>query len=943
MGEPVSATVAAAVAEDLFLEEVAGHVLETVVFGGGEAVAGSAVAGASAAAAGAAAAEVGGTTAAEILAAETSGAVGGAAAVEAGASAAATNYALVRAGGFALQAGTSLLTSFASSFVLGGLFARNAGGRPSASDQLSKTAQGALINSVSNVDPIPVLYGSRRVGGTRVLTEVTGASNEYLHLLIVWGEGPIAAVNTVYLDGVSAADSRFSGLVYREDYLGSDSQAASAYLIAEIANAAKWNASCTLSGIAYTYLRVKWDRTAFPGGLPNVTADISGRTLYDQRDGSTAFSHNPWLVIRDYLTNSRYGRGIDSSMIDDTTFSTEANYADVAVSIPGGGTQARFTCDGVVNVDDKPMDNLRSLLSSCRGFLVFSGGKYRARTERLESPVSFELTEDNTVGAWSFSTADKRSKFNRVKARFFNPNANWQPDITFQESAAYRLQDANLTLETQLELPFTTDLYRAQQLAQTALKRSRFGIQAQLTATIAATQLEVGNVVRVTNTTPGWVQEAFRVTELELQANDEVRVSLIEYDDTAYDLDALTAVSSKPTTNLPDPSSVAPPGAPAVVESQYVTANPAGVKTKATVTWGASPSIYVQSGGSYQVEVLPPGAATWLPVATTIGTMTKVDVMDLEPGVWGFRIKALNSLGVASTYATTTQEIFGLNIAPSDIAGFTVQSYTGVAKFTWTKVGTATASDLAVNLQGRVIVRWAPARSGAIWADGVRVNPDGYPGDTSIGFGDLQTGTYMAKAWNGLTYSANAASFVATEALLTGLTTLASITESPAFAGNKTNTVVVGSALQLESGTLVDSILTNVDAWDYIDSLGGLAAAGNYAFSQKLDLGSATPARLYANIASNAFDTGDFVDSWTDLIDDHGDIDGTPVEDAEVTLFVRTTNDNPASNVASWSAFHPMGMTADYANRGFDFELRFTSGQVTHNRAVTGLTVTAKQ
>jgi hypothetical protein len=55
-------------------------------------------------------------------------------------------------------------------------------------------------------------------------------------------------------------------------------------------------------------------------------------------------------------------------------------------------------------------------------------------------------------------------------------------------------------------------------------------------------------------------------------------------------------------------------------------------------------------------------------------------------------------------------------------------------------------------------VRWAPATSGAVWADGVLVNPDGYPGDTSIGFGPLQTGTYMAKAWNGKTYSANAAS-----------------------------------------------------------------------------------------------------------------------------------------------------------------------------------------
>ena len=52
----------------------------------------------------------------------------------------------------------------------------------------SAQAQGILINSQSNVDPIPVIYGRRRVGGTRVFIEVSGASNEYLHVVIVLSE-----------------------------------------------------------------------------------------------------------------------------------------------------------------------------------------------------------------------------------------------------------------------------------------------------------------------------------------------------------------------------------------------------------------------------------------------------------------------------------------------------------------------------------------------------------------------------------------------------------------------------------------------------------------------------------------------------------------------------------------------------------------------------------
>ncbi len=67
-------------------------------------------------------------------------------------------------------------------------------------------AQGILLNSQSNVDPIPVIYGRRRVGGTRVLIEVSGASNEYLHIVVVLAEGPVAAIDNVYLDDLLATE-----------------------------------------------------------------------------------------------------------------------------------------------------------------------------------------------------------------------------------------------------------------------------------------------------------------------------------------------------------------------------------------------------------------------------------------------------------------------------------------------------------------------------------------------------------------------------------------------------------------------------------------------------------------------------------------------------------------------------------------------------------------
>jgi hypothetical protein len=118
---------------------------------------------------------------------------------------------------------------------------------------------------------------------------------------------------------------------------------------------------------------------------------------------------------------------------------------------------------------------------------------------------------------------------------------------------------------------------------------------------------------------------------------------------------------------------------------------------------------------------------------------------DVAPATYDFRVAAFNSIGAKSAYSpTTTKEIAGLNTAPSNVANFAVQSYSGQAKFTWDKPSTAT--DLAVVQAGRIYVRWSPKTSGAAWDNGSLVNPDGYPGDTSIGFGPLMGGHLHGEA-----------------------------------------------------------------------------------------------------------------------------------------------------------------------------------------------------
>jgi hypothetical protein len=111
-------------------------------------------------------------------------------------------------------------------------------------------------------------------------------------------------------------------------------------------------------------------------------------------------------------------------MIDDTAFIVAANTATRWCRSPAAARRRATPATASSTSDQKPIDNLRALLTSCRGFLVFSGGQYKLKIDKAETPVSLTLSEDNIIGSWSVSLGSKRTRYNRVKARFFNPSAS---------------------------------------------------------------------------------------------------------------------------------------------------------------------------------------------------------------------------------------------------------------------------------------------------------------------------------------------------------------------------------------------------------------------------------------------------------------------------------------------------------------------------------------
>ena len=608
--------------------------------------------------------------------------------------------------------------------------------------------------------------------------------------------------------------------------------------------------------------------------------------------------------------------------------------------------EARYCANGAFLTSDTPVNILQALLGAMAGALTQVSDTWRVFSGAYEA-ATLTLSERDFSGAVQIEPMQPRDKWaNGAKGVFTDPSSSWQPTDfpAIAPTSTYLAEDGGEAIYVDVDFSeFVTSSSQAQRLARILVRQARSGLTISAQFKLTAWRSFTGHSVAITFAKYGWVAKEFTIVDsgfavIQGQEGPElgVQLTLRETNSTIFSWSAEDlAQSTPPHTNLPNPFAIAAPGAPAVVETLYQTTGSAGVKSRATVSWTAIVDPLVKSyevawqnvlDSSINIVPVPNGAS--------------LDIDDLEAGFYLFGVRAVNDIAKSPWSTYTLKELHGLNAPPSDIANFAVQSYSGQAKFTWQKLSANT--DLDVTIGGRVFVRWSPKTAGASWNDGTLVNPDGYPGDTSIGFGPLTTGTYMAKAMDSSgNFSVNAAVFVITEAVLTALTTIATVTESPAFTGTKTNVANTGTAIQLDGTTLIDSMAALIDSWGAIDSLGGVQATGSYAFASKLDLGSVQAARLVATIDSTAFDVDDLIDSRLNNIDDWTSMDGGVVEDAEVQLMVRSTNDDPNA-APTWGPWHALGQVGDYNNRGFDFRLDFATANSTHNRAVSTLSVAAK-
>jgi len=859
----------------------------------------------------------------------------------------------------ALTAVINLALTTALSFVAQALL------RPSQTSGKAATPQSTVDNSITTQQPTAprqLVYGNCRVGGIYALVHTTN-NNHDLHLVICYAGHQSEAIDEVWfddnrlvLDGdgnvIGQIDpttgftvgSAYAGKARIKIHLGAPDQEADPDLIAAAPDV--WTANHRLRGITYLYVHLGWDRTTYTNGVPNITA--LGRwknDIYDPRTGTTGYSSNSALVLANYMCDPVYGLPVDyATGIDEEALIASANGCDEDIALADGTTEKRYSTDGGQTVDATPQDIIGRLLGAMIGSMPYNGSRWRILAGIWQEP-SFDFNDDMLrAGPQIQVLTSRRDLFNTVAGTYVGPANNWQsasfPQVT---SNAFVAEDQQQIVKN-IDLPLTSSPSRAQRIAKIYILSARQQIVGTMPMNLSGWRAQAGDVGTWTSPRYGWDHKNYLASNIKFTVDTDngppklgVDVTLQETDPTIYDwaTDEEITVDPAPNTNFPDPFNVLPPSNLVVGESLYATRDGGGVKAKATLSWDASVDGFVNSGGHYLPQYRLSGAAAFIDGTPT--TALTADILDVAPGTYDFQVVAVNYAGNRSTPLTVTQEIVGLSAPPSAPTGLqvTAAGLGTLAMLRWDR-----SPDLDVLQGGNIVFRFSSMTSGATWADATTVSAP-LDGSQTQAVLPLKKGTYLAKFVDSTGNWSDATSVVSEQGSSIAFTTLGDLVESPGFSGTGTNTMIVGGDLMLGGGGLFDDV-PDVDALASWDFAGGVATSGSYAFSGPLDLGSVQPCRLTTLLASQVVNELDTIDSRSGNVDDWADWDGAVSgQEADALLYVQSTNDDPASGTAVWSAWNRLD-SAEFTARAFRFRLDLSSSDQSFNIHVSQLAVVAE-
>tara|TARA_Y100000588_G_scaffold186210_1_gene200108 strand:+ start:40102 stop:47853 length:7752 start_codon:yes stop_codon:yes gene_type:complete len=519
-----------------------------------------------------------------------------------------------------------------------------------------RSGQGTNVTKASSENHIPVVYGTREVGGTIVFMNTTNpddgddVKNDLLHLIVVWCEGGIDGVEDLWLNKISINDSKFDAkdggrwahAVHFPNGMGNYTYS---YL-----KEAGWDAASKnhkLQGLACSYIRLEWsiaDDAPFTG-VPDLTAIIRGKKVKNLHTGAVEYSENPAYILHDYLTASIYGKELAASEIYLQSFKDAATVCDTLVPQYQGAseTQKLFTCNQVIDTAQSILDNVELLGKSMRGIIPIINGQLHLIIEQDEPVTPEGLSERDFKSKIQYSSGGKNKRYNRVIVEYIDKEALYsEQDAIYPEKGSELEQqwlaaDNGVLLEHRFKVSACTNYYEARQMARVIAMLSRESLNFTVTASPIALQYTVGDIVPITVKKLGWDEKPFRLIKSNLQDNGDYKLTFKEHQPYIYNWLSGVVRPPIPDSNLPNPRQVAAP-----TELTATALDDGHVK----ISW-------VSAYTYFDVQIYRNNTL----IKRTVTPQPEYIITDLDAGSFEIDIRARSNMGYHSEFVTLSFDV----------------------------------------------------------------------------------------------------------------------------------------------------------------------------------------------------------------------------------------------------------------------------------------------
>lgn len=645
--------------------------------------------------------------------------------------------------------------------------ARQAAARKYAEDVANLRDRMATL--VSSEAPWATIYGSPApVGGAVVAVLNSGPMDQYKHVLMVFAAHECEAIDEIFIAGTTVGRPNalgwtdgpefqmpplFSGwpsegpavnVQFHTSPGGVDTADAfmRQMLNDTFPNQTLWTEQHRLSGFTYAVITLDLRFERFQGGIPEITAKIRGKKVYDPRTGRTAYSRNPALCLADFL-QSEVGYLAARDQIDENALIAAANVCDQAVYsaqdaldlVNYGGSQALYVCDGMFRSDQDRETTRQQLEEAMAGFSLESGGVWRIQAGAWSTPV-LNLTDADMLAPTSVvQTCNSGiNRFNGARGTYVNAVRNGvTEDFRPFQNAVFRGLDGKDKF-SDMALPFTASHVRCHQIARVLVEQSRGGFVLRIQPKMLAWHLQPGNRIVLTSALYGFANKTFRVADWTYIRNAPLSFLVVEDVPSYYDLADETQADAAPNTNLPSPFLQPQQPTDLVVNSgpEHMVQQDSVMVVRAKVTWAASTEAAVFRGGAVRVQWrLVQTNGPWQTIDLP-GDSTETYLLGLSVGgVYQVRIRFLTAYAV-SGWTMVEHAVTGKSQPPGSVAGLQLTVEQDGVYARWEAPG------------GLDLLDWnmTQLRIGASWETGAEV----FSGRTTVAnLGWLQAG--LAKVW----------------------------------------------------------------------------------------------------------------------------------------------------------------------------------------------------